>query len=166
MPDQTVDDLDRILERHREMAAAARAEAAQLARGYADARHDCADRLRGVALPLMRDWSKRLSVEGYPTHIEDRIGCHPPSLIFRLAPHGGPESSLALQCEIGRIIHFRMTVGGRDAGGRRRNTPGEPAGPGRGRRPQPVRDQCPGGDPGTGQLRAATLRLSGWRVSR
>jgi hypothetical protein len=114
MPDQTVDDLDRILERHRKMAAAARAEAAQLARGYADARHDCADRLRGVALPLMRDWSKRLSVEGYPTHIEDRIGCHPPSLIFRLAPHGGPESSLALQCEIGRIIHFRMTVGGRD----------------------------------------------------
>ena len=114
MPDQTVDDLDRILERHREMAAAARAEAAQLARGYADARHDCADRLRGVALPLMRDWSKRLSVEGYPTHIEDRIGCHPPSLIFRLAPHGGPESSLALQCEIGRIIHFRMTVGGKD----------------------------------------------------
>ena len=113
MPDQTVDDLDRILERHREMAAAARAEAAQLARGYADARHDCADRLRGVALPLMRDWSKRLSVEGYPTHIEDRIGCHPPSLIFRLAPHGGPESSLALQCEIGRIIHFRMTVGGK-----------------------------------------------------
>ena len=114
MPEQTVDDLDRILERHREMAAAARAEAAQLARGYADARHDCADRLRGVALPSMRDWSKRLSVEGYPTHIEDRIGCHPPSIVFRLAPHGGPESSLALACEIGRMIRFRMTVGGKD----------------------------------------------------
>ena len=114
MPDETIDDLDRILERHREMATAARVEAEQRARGYADARHDCAGRLRGVALPLMRDWSKRLSVEGYPTSVEDRIGCHPPSLVFRLAPHGGPESSMALACEIGSMIRFRMTVGGKE----------------------------------------------------
>jgi hypothetical protein len=116
MPDETLDDLDRILARHHEMALVARAEAEQLARSYADTRHDCATRLRGVALPLMRDWSKRLSVEGYPTSVEDRIGCHPPSLVFRLAPHGGPESSLALACEVGRMIRFRMTVGGRELG--------------------------------------------------
>jgi hypothetical protein len=113
---EALDDLNRILDRHRERAAIARAAAEERARGYNDARHECGVRLRGVALPLLRDWSKRLSVEGYPTSVDDRIGCHPPSLILRLAPHGGPESSLALACEIGRIVHFKMTIGGKDAG--------------------------------------------------
>jgi len=116
MSDETTDDLGRILERHKARAAAARAAADERARGYADARHDCGDRLRAVALPLLRAWSKRLSVEGYPTSVEDRIGCQPPSLVFRLAPHGGPESSLALACQIGRTIQFRITLAGKDIG--------------------------------------------------
>jgi hypothetical protein len=116
MLNETVDDLTRILEHHRERATAARAAAQERARGYEDARHECGVRLRSVALPLFRDWSKRLSVEGYPTSVDDRIGCQPPSLVFRLAPHGGPESSLVLACEIGRMIRFKITVGGRDLG--------------------------------------------------
>ena len=116
MSDETTDDLNRILERHRERAASARAAAEQKARGYADCRQDCGNRLRGVALPILREWAKRLSVEGYPAFIDDRIGCHPPSLIFRLAPHGGPESSLGLACEIGRIVRFKVTVAGKEIG--------------------------------------------------
>jgi hypothetical protein len=116
MPNEITDDLNRILERHRERAAAARSAAEQRARGYVEARHDCADRVRAVALPLFGEWSKRLGVEGYPTTIDDRMGCLPPSLIFRLAPHGGPESSLALACQIDRTVRFRITVGGKDLG--------------------------------------------------
>jgi len=116
MSNETRDDLARILERHREKLAAVRAAAEEKAHGYADARTYCGDQLRAVAMPLLREWSKRLSVEGYPTSVEDRLGCHPPSLVLRLAPHGAPESSLALACQAGRIIHFRSTVAGKDMG--------------------------------------------------
>ena len=108
------DDLTQILAKHRDDVAAARAAAELRARNDANARHDCEAPLRGVALPLLRDWSKRLSVEGYPTSVEDRLGCRPPSLIFRLAPSGGPASSLTLACEIGPAVRFRVNVGGKD----------------------------------------------------
>lgn len=108
------DELTRILAEHREHVAAARVAAEQRARQDETTRHDCEAPLRGVALPLLRDWSKRLSVEGYPTSVEDRLGCRPPSLVFRLAPHKGPESSLTLACEAGPAVRFRMNVDGKD----------------------------------------------------
>ena len=106
------DELTRILAKHREDVAAARMAAEQRARNDENARHDCVAPLRGVALPLLRDWSKRLSAEGYPTSVEDRLGCRHASLIFRLAPHKGPESSLTLACEVGPAVRFRMNVDG------------------------------------------------------
>ena len=111
------DELTRILAKHHEDVAAARAAAELRARNDANARHDCEAPLRGVALPIFRDWSKRISVEGYPTSVEDRLGCRPASLVFRLAPSGGPESSLTLVCETGPSVRFRVTVGGKDIGG-------------------------------------------------
>jgi hypothetical protein len=65
---------------------------------------------------VLREWSKRLSAEGYPTSVEDRLGCRPASLVFRLAPHKGPESSLTLACEAGPAVRFRMNVDGQDVG--------------------------------------------------
>ncbi len=112
----TGDELTRIVTTHREHVAAAKAAAEQRARNDENARHDCQSPLRGVALPLLHDWSKRLSAEGYPTSVEDRLGCRPPSLVFRLAPRGGPESSLTLACEAGPAVRFRMNVDGKDAG--------------------------------------------------
>jgi hypothetical protein len=109
-----VDQLNRILAKHKEAVAAARAAAEQRARNDANARHDCESPLRSVALPLLRDWSERLAVDGYPTSVEDRLGCRPSSLVFRLAPHGGPESSLTLGCVAGPAIRFRMNVDGKD----------------------------------------------------
>jgi hypothetical protein len=116
MSDDDGDDLTQIITRHREDVAAARDAAAQRARNDATARHDCEAPLRGVALPLFRDWSKRLLVEGYPTSIEDRLGCRPPSLVLRLAPRGGPESSLTLACEVGPAIRFKIAVDGKNIG--------------------------------------------------
>jgi hypothetical protein len=113
------DELARILEKHREDVAAARAAAQQRARNDEHVRHDCVDPLRRVALPLLREWSKRLSAEGYPTSVEDRLGCRPAGLVFRLAPHGSPESSLTLACEPGPAIRFKVNVQGKDAGGDR-----------------------------------------------
>lgn len=110
------DQLTRILAKHREDVAAARVAAEQRARNDENARHDCEAPLRGVALPLLRDWSTRLSAEGYPTSVEDRLGCRPASLVFRLAPHHGPESSLTLTCEAGPAVRFRMNVDGKDVG--------------------------------------------------
>jgi hypothetical protein len=110
------DQLTRILAKHREDVAAARAAAEQRARSAETARHDCEAPLRGVALPVLREWSKRLAVEGYPASIDDRLGCRPPSLVFRLAPRGGPESSLTLACEAGPSVRFRMNVDGKDLG--------------------------------------------------
>jgi hypothetical protein len=108
------DELTRILAKHREDVAAARVAAEERARLDEHTRHDCEAPLRGVALPLLRDWSKRLSVEGYPTSVEDRLGCRPPSLVFRLAPHRSPESSLTLACEAGPAVRFRMNIDGKD----------------------------------------------------
>jgi hypothetical protein len=116
MSDNGGDDLTRILVQHREDVAAARLAAEQRARNDATARHDCEGPLRTVALPLFREWSKRLGVEGYPTSIDDRLGCRPPSLILRLAPRAGPESSLTLACEVGPAVRFRMVVGGKEVG--------------------------------------------------
>ena len=108
------DELTRIIAKHREDLAAARIAAEQRARNDANARHDCEAPLRREALPVLRDWSKRLSVEGYPTSVEDRLGCRPSSLVFRLAPHGGPESSLTLVCEPGPAVRFGINVDGKD----------------------------------------------------
>ena len=110
------DQLARIITEHRAHVAAARAAAAERARTDVHARHDCEAPLREVALPLFREWSKRLLVEGYPTSIEDLLGCRPPSLIFRLAPRGGPESSMTLACEAGPAVRIRMKVDGKDVG--------------------------------------------------
>ena len=110
------DELTRIIAKHREDVAAARVAAQQRARNGENVRHDCEAPLRGVALPLLRDWSRRLSVEGYPTSVEDRLGCRPPSLVFRLAPRGTPESSLTLACEPGPAVRFRINVEGKDVG--------------------------------------------------
>src|SRR5436309_5747653 len=110
------DELTRIIAKHREDVAAAKVAAEQRARNDENTRHDCVAPLRGVALPLLQEWSKRLSVEGYPTSVEDRLGCRPASLVFRLAPRGGPESSLTLACEAGPAVRFRMNVDGKDLG--------------------------------------------------
>jgi hypothetical protein len=37
-------------------------------------------------------------------------------LILRLAPRGGPESSLTLACEVGPAVRFQMVVGGKEIG--------------------------------------------------
>jgi hypothetical protein len=108
------DELTRILPNHREDVAAARVAAEQRARLDENVRHDCVAPLRGVALPVLRDWSIRISAEGYPTSVEDRLGCRPPSLVFRLAPHGAPESSLTLACEPGPAVRFRIKVQGKE----------------------------------------------------
>jgi hypothetical protein len=108
------DELTRIIAKHREEVAAAKVAAQQRARSAETVRHDCEAPLRGVALPLLRDWSKRLLVEGYPTSVEDRLGCRPPSLVFRLSPRGVPESSLTLACEAGPAIRFRINVEGKE----------------------------------------------------
>jgi hypothetical protein len=110
------DELTRILATHREHVAAAKVAAEQRARNDETARHDCESPLRGVASPLLREWAKRLSAEGYPTHVEDRLGCRPPSVVFRLAPHKGPESSLRLVCVAGPAVRFRMNIDGKDVG--------------------------------------------------
>jgi hypothetical protein len=110
------DELTRIIAKHRTDVAAAKVAAEQRARNDENVRHDCEDPLRRIALPLLRDWSKRLSVEGYPTSVEDRLGCRPPSLVFRLAPHKAPESSLTLACEPGPAVRFRVNVQGKDVG--------------------------------------------------
>lgn len=108
------DELARIIARHRMDVAAARAAAEQEARSAEHARHDCEGPLRGVALPLLREWARRLAVEGYPAHVEDRLGCRPSSLVFRLAPRGGPDSALSLVCEAGPVVRFSMSVDGRE----------------------------------------------------
>ena len=110
------DELSRIITKHREDVAAARTAAEQRARNDENARHGCDAPLRGVAMPLLREWSKRLSAEGYPTSVEDRLGCRPASLVFRLAPHKGPESSLTLACEAGPAVRFKMNVDGKTVG--------------------------------------------------
>jgi hypothetical protein len=110
------DQLTRIIAKHREDVAVARAAAERRARSAESARHDCEAPLREIALPVLREWSKRLSVEGYPTSVEDLLGCRPPSLVFRLAPHKGPESLLTLACEAGPAVRFRMSVDGKDVG--------------------------------------------------
>jgi hypothetical protein len=110
------DELTRILAKHREDVATARVAAEQRAHDDESVRHECGVPLRGMALPLLRGWSKRLSVEGYPTSVEDRLGCRPPSLVIRLAPRGGPESSLTLACEPGPSVRFRINVEGKDVG--------------------------------------------------
>jgi hypothetical protein len=116
MPYETTDELGRILERHKEKAAAARAAAELQARDEDTVRHDCGPRLRDVALPVRREWSKRLAVEGFPTSVDDRLGCRPPCLVFRLTPSRGPESALKLACMTGLTVRFSHSVGGKDVG--------------------------------------------------
>jgi hypothetical protein len=116
MTTNIADELTRIIETHREHVAAAKVAAERRARNDENARHDCEAPLRGVALPPLREWAKRLSAEGYPTTVEDRLGCRPSSLVFRLAPHKGPESSLTLACEAGPAVRFRMNIDGKDIG--------------------------------------------------
>jgi hypothetical protein len=111
------DELTRIIAKHREDVAAAKVAAEQRARNDENARHACEAPLRALALPVLRDWSKRLAVEGYPTNVEDRLGCRPSTLVFRLAPRGGTESSLTLACEPGPTVRFRITVDGKHLGG-------------------------------------------------
>jgi hypothetical protein len=111
------DELTRILATHREHVAAARVAAQQRARNDESVRHDCEAPLRRVAIPPLREWSARLATEGYPATIDDRLGCRPPSLVFRLAPHGAPASSLTLACEPGPAVRFRMNVVGKDLEG-------------------------------------------------
>ena len=117
MSSQITDSLSLILEQHRVKAAAAHAEAEQRARDDVQAQHECGPRVREFATPILREWSKRLSVEGYPTTIDDRLGCRPPVLILRLAPRGGPESSLCLGCLCGGTVRFRITIAGKEIGG-------------------------------------------------
>ena len=108
------DELTRIIAKHREDVAAAKVAAERRARNDENVRHECEAPLREVALPLLRDWSKRLLVEGYPASVEDRLGCRPPSLVFRLAPRGAPESTLTLACEPGPAVRFRVNVEGKE----------------------------------------------------
>ena len=84
MSDDNGEVLTQIIATHREHVAAAKAAAEERARHDEDARHDCEAPLREVALPVLREWSKRLSVEGYPTSVEDRLGCRPPAWCFGL----------------------------------------------------------------------------------
>ena len=107
-------ELTRILATHRERVAAAQVAAQQRARNDEYARHDCEAPVRRLAFPTLREWSLRLAAEGYPASVEDRLGCRPPSLVFRLAPHGAPASSLTLACEAGPAVRFTMNVDGKD----------------------------------------------------
>ena len=113
----TEDELSRIIAKHRQDVAAAKLAAEQLARTDEHSRHDCEAPIRNIALPLLRDWSARLAVEGYPTSIEDRLTCRPPALVFRFTPRGNPESTLTLACEAGPAVGFKMAVEGRVASG-------------------------------------------------
>jgi hypothetical protein len=110
----TQDDLGLILAKHHEAVESAKRAAAERARQDEDIRHECAAPLRKLALPLFGEWSSRLAVEGYPANIEDRLGCRPPNLVFRLAPHGGPDSTLMLLCRPGREVSLRITIAGKD----------------------------------------------------
>jgi hypothetical protein len=112
----TEDELTRIIQKHRQDVAAAKQAAEQRARDDEHTRHDCEAPVRMVAVPLLREWSERLAVEGYPTSVEDRLGCRPPSLVFHFAPRGSPESSLTIACEPGPTVRFRIAVEGQPAG--------------------------------------------------
>jgi len=112
----TVDQLARIIEQHRQDVAAAKHAAEQRARDDEHTRHACEAPIRSVAIPVFREWSERLAVEGYPTRVEDRLGCRPPTLVFHFAPRGSPESALMLVCEAGPAVAFRMIVEGQDVG--------------------------------------------------
>jgi hypothetical protein len=108
------DQLTAIIATHREHVAAARIAAQQRARNDENVRHDCEAPLRSVAIPPLREWSARLATEGYPGSVEDLLGCRPPSVVFRLQPHGSPASSLTLACVAGPAVRFRMNVEGQD----------------------------------------------------
>jgi hypothetical protein len=108
------DQLTRIIAKHRIDVAAAKVAAEQRARNDESVRHDCEAPLRALALPLLRDWAKRLLVEGYPANVEDRLGCRPSSLVFRLTPRGAPESSLTLVGAPGPAVRFRINVQGEE----------------------------------------------------
>ena len=110
----TRDELTLILAKHHEAVEAARLAAAERARRDEDIRHECAAPLRNVALPLFGNWSTRLGVEGYPAKVEDRLGCRPPSLVFRLAPHEGPESIMTLVCVPGPGVQLRFNIAGKE----------------------------------------------------
>ncbi len=110
----TEDELTLILARHHEAVEAAKQAAAERARLDDEIRHECATPLRKLALPLFGEWSARLGVEGFPAKIDDRLGCRPPSLVFRLAPHGGPESAMTLMCRPGREVELGINVGGQN----------------------------------------------------
>ena len=112
----TQDELTRIIQKHRQDVAAAKLAAEQRARDDEHTRHDCEAPVRAVAIPLLREWSERLAVEGYPTRVEDRLGCRPPALVFHFAPRGSPESSLTLACEAGPAVRFRIAVEGQPTG--------------------------------------------------
>jgi hypothetical protein len=112
----TADELARIIEKHRQDVAAAKLAAQQQARDDEHTRHACEAPIRAVALPVFREWSERLAVEGYPTRVEDRLGCRPPTLVFHFAPRGTPESSLTLVCEPGPSVGFRIAIEGKEAG--------------------------------------------------
>ena len=140
------DELTRIIAKHREDVAAAKVAAERRARNDENVRHECETPLRGVALPLLRDWSKRLLVEGYPAIVEDRLGCRPPSLVFRLAPRGAPESTLTLACEPGPAVRFRINVEGKEVAAELQTPLAELRNPCRPRGTRPVRDGGAGGD--------------------
>jgi hypothetical protein len=112
----TVDELTRIIQKHREDVAAAKLAAEQRARDDEHTRHACEIPIRSIALPVFREWSERLAVEGYPSSVEDRLGCRPPTLVFHFAPRGCPESTLMLVCESGPGVAFRAAIEGKEAG--------------------------------------------------
>ena len=113
----TEDELTRIIAKHRQDVAAAKLAAEQRARDDEHTRHDCEAPIRSVALPVFREWSERLAVEGYPSTVEDRLGCRPSALVFHFAPRGVPESSLTLACEAGPAVRFSMLIEGKQADG-------------------------------------------------
>jgi len=111
----TADELSRIIQKHREDVAAAKLAAEQRARDDEHTRHACEIPIRSIALPVFREWSERLAVEGYPSRVEDRLGCRPPTLVFHFAPRGSPESTLMLVCESGPAVAFRSLIEGKEA---------------------------------------------------
>jgi hypothetical protein len=116
MPVTTEDELARIIAKHRQDVASAKLAAEQRARDDEHSRHACEAPIRNIALPVFREWSERLAVEGYPTRVEDRLACRPPTLVFHFAPRGSPESALMLVCESGPAVAFRIAIEGKDAG--------------------------------------------------